>query len=88
MNTIVCNLNLFTLNYRVYIVDEHNDVKEMKITQPENLSSILVECCYAYNSNKIHLFGPKVFAEELVEEAKSINELKYKEHKNIEFEVN
>ena len=81
-NEIVCNIDMFSTNQRIYFPDGTND-----IVPTENISHTLVGFCYAKNIMKLHLFGAEDYLKGLMANINVENMWNYGNEK-IEVKIN
>ena len=86
MKTIICNISMFELHQKVFLVENESN-KEIAITSLEDLNINLVENCRKYNTSNIHLYGNEDYIKPLIEEILTYNESKYG-YNEINIEVN
>jgi hypothetical protein len=78
MEKIVCFINLFTTNQRVYLTDSNsNDLKPLGEIPLQELEEKLVDLCELTQNNSITLIGSPSFADEIVPEIMKYAKLKY-----------
>lgn len=77
MLTIVCNLNLFTLNQTVYLCDGQGKQEAIINTNISRLAENIVTACYQYDVIHIHLYGANAFANKLATDIKKERLVKY-----------
>ena len=74
-NTILCYINMFSLNQQIVIDGE------TRFIPLDDIVKALPALCYEFNLNKIHLFGLEEFVLQLATELSL-------EHSQLEIEVN
>lgn len=80
MRKLVCILDLFVVDQKIFLVDENNYTC-VGSADINTLPNILRECCELYDVAYIHLFGNAQYAFGIKEEVQLVLE-------NIEIEVN
>lgn len=83
---ILCNLNLFSLNQIIYLVDNNEKVKEIATVSMTQIPKAINELCNEYSVNKVIMSGYGVYAKEISKDITEYNLSHYNNH-NIEIEV-
>lgn len=84
---ILCNIFMFDLHQRIVLVDEEGSMKEIGVTNLDNLSEMIADLCTKYQINKVRLIGNKKYANETAKEICLHSVTKYGNH-YVEVEVN
>ena len=90
MQEIYCDLNIFSLRQKIYKIDTTNEQVATEIGQTtiDIFPEVIRNMCKEHNIYKLHLFGNDTYANEIANDVKIYNELKYANEKEIEIEVN
>lgn len=87
MKKIYCDINMFELDQRVYIVDSDSNIPEaVSITTLEDLPEVINTICNNEQIDTVCLGGCKAYVEELSESILTCAEKKYNQN-NIIVEV-
>lgn len=81
MRTLVCTLDLFLIEQKVYLVDENDYILLVGTAELDALPEFLKQCCEFYEVAHIHLFGNAQYVFEIKKEIQALLE-------NVEIEVN
>jgi hypothetical protein len=87
MKIIVCNLNLFTANSPVMIMDTETSQTEMlpEISMSSFIPSDLLAICRAREIYELKLAGPAGYTRAIANEIATLEEINYSENKiNVE----
>lgn len=90
MKEIYCPVNLFSAKLKVYKIDTEDTMiaKELGEADTIELPRVLLECCKTEEIYKIHLVGEDKYTHMLAQDVEIYKNIKYKENKEIEIEVN
>ena len=83
---ILCNLNLFTLEQTIYLIDDNGTVNPIAVAEMEQLPEVISAICSEYSAHDVVLSGNEVYAQNLAETIKEFG-LKNYSNNNIEVEI-
>lgn len=67
MQVIVSNINPFTIEQSVYIVNDDGSAKELPSVELEHLAGAIASYAHVDNISRVHLFGIEEFVKPLVD---------------------
>lgn len=87
MPVIVIDVNTFTYDFPIYIVEANKPVKEIGYSTIEAMGETLTALCYSHQVDKVKIHGEKEYCLPIVEAIDKTNKSKYGYQKEIEIEV-
>jgi len=87
MQVILCNINLFDADQKVWLVDESSGQKEIARVPLDHLYKVLPDLCRDKNVYNVHLFGFTDIVNEVTQNLAKEEVRLYNENK-IKVEVN
>ena len=84
MTSIYCNINSYTLEHKIYLIDDNVTMREVGSSVTSELDEKLLFLSQRYNVNNIKLQG--IGATGLAEQVYSLNSVKYNNN-NLTVEV-
>lgn len=85
MNTIICNVNMFSES--PIIINKDGVTKVLGYFRADEVHKIILAGCYKYNIENVKLSGNKKFISVIVEDLETLNNTEYSEQKKINIEV-
>lgn len=83
--TIICNIQMFDLHQKIYLLDENGEQKEIGTAVALNqLPEKIIELCSAYKIHNVHLFGMDAYAKATANQIQSYNQNSFNYFINIE----
>lgn len=85
--TLVCIINMFAFEQKVILYKDDHTKEILGMTPLETLDIFISDTCYSKKVNKIHLYGPEEYVNNLIEDIIEYSATNYLNTK-LEFEVN
>lgn len=86
MKTLICSFNLYDLHQRITLI-ENSDTHDVCICTLDEIGEKMAQMCEKFDVDRVHLYGPAVYAEKLVRDIIKENSTKYN-NRPIDIEVN
>lgn len=83
---LLCNLNLFTLEQTIYLINEFGESQQIAVTEMGQLPATLSTIYNELSAEKIILMGLETYANPIVQQIRQFAAIHYKNN-NIEIEV-
>lgn len=83
---VLCNLNLFTLEQTIYLIDDMGAVNPVAIVEMEQLPEVIAAVCSEHGAHKVVLSGNVAYSQSLAESIRRFGLKNYSDN-NIEVEV-
>lgn len=87
MRIITINVNTFTYDFPICIVEENKPAKIIGYSTIDSMGQALLTLCYSHDIDNITIFGKQDFCEPIVETINNLNHSQYSTQKDIRIEV-
>lgn len=90
MKIVACEIGMFSLGQKIYIIDTETNLIEDKIEIDNimNIEQTIVDACHSLDTVHVHLYGNQEYLINIIYNINTYNKIKYNNDKELIIEVN